>query len=400
MNKVNRGSNIVAVGAYNERLVLSILRSRGALSKVELTQETGLSKQTLSDVIGRLEANGLLLRGEPIRGRIGQPQVPFVLNPDGAYSIGFKIGRKSYEMVLMDFSGQILKWITKHIDYPMPDDMTAFVVAGLRTMRSEFAAAILDKCVGIGVAMPNELWRWGKEFDAPEDQIDAWRDFDVQIALEGVAGMPVIIWNDVASACNGELIYGKGETANDFLYIYIGTFIGGGVVMNGKIVRGARANAGAVGSMLIADRKDGGEGRQLLSVASIMNLVHNLIAAGRDASNVWNLEDEWTQIYDLVLPWVEQVSSHLAVACISAAAITDVPQIVIDGSMPVHVRDLIVKSTDAHVRRLPTTGLSPFKILSGTLGYSARVIGAASLPMQARYAQDLEALLKGDPVAR
>lgn len=399
MNKANRGSNIVAVGAYNERLVLSILRSKGALSKVELTQETGLSKQTLSDVIGRLEANGLLLRGEPIRGRIGQPQVPFLLNPKGAFSIGFKIGRKSYEMVLMDFSGQILKWITRHIDYPMPDDMAAFVVAGLKSIRSEFPPSIVGKCVGMGVAMPNELWRWGKEFDAPEDQIAQWHDFDVQAALETVADMPVTIWNDVAAACNGELIFGKGEASSDFLYVYIGTFIGGGVVQNSKIMRGARANAGAIGSMLIADRKDGGEGRQLLSVASIMNLVHSLMAAGRDISDVWNLAGEWTEIYDMVLPWVEQVSSHLAVACISAAAITDVPQIVIDGSMPEHVRDLIVKSTDAHIRRLPTTGLAPFKVLPGTLGYSARVIGAASLPMQARYAQDLEALLKADPVA-
>jgi len=399
MNKANRGSNIVAVGAYNERLVLSILRSKGALSKVELTLETGLSKQTLTDVIGRLESNGLLLRGEPIRGRIGQPQVPFALNPEGAYSIGFKIGRKSYELVLADFSGHILKWITRHIDYPMPDDMTAFVRSGLGAIRSEFPASTLDKCVGMGVAMPNELWRWGKEFDAPEEQIEQWRGYDVQKGLEAAAGMPVLIWNDVASACNGELIFGKGAVSSDFLYVYIGTFIGGGVVLNGKIVRGARANAGAIGSMLVADRKDGGEGRQLLSVASIINLVHNLMAAGRDASNIWNVEDEWTQIYDLVLPWVEQVSSHLAVACISAAAITDVPQVVIDGSMPEHVRDLIVKSTEAHIRRLPTTGLAPFKVLPGTLGYSARVIGAASLPMQARYAQDLEALLKADPAS-
>jgi len=399
MNRVNRGSNIVAVGAYNERLVLSILRSKGALSKVELTQETGLSKQTLTDVIGRLESNGLLLRGEPIRGRIGQPQIPFALNPEGAYSIGFKIGRKSYELVLMDFSGQILKWITRHIDYPMPDEMTAFVTSGLHAIRSEFPASILDKCVGMGVAMPNELWRWGKEFDAPEDRIAQWQDYDVQKGIASVAGMPVLIWNDVASACNGELIFGKGEASSDFLYVYIGTFIGGGIVLNGKIIRGARSNAGAIGSMLVADKKDGGEERQLLSVASVINLVHNLMAASRDVSNIWNPEDDWTEVYDLVLPWVEQVSSHLAAACISAAAITDVPQIVIDGSMPDGVRGLIVKSTEAHIRRLPTTGLMPFKILAGTLGYSARVIGAASLPMQARYAQDLEALLKADPVA-
>jgi len=121
-----------------------------------------------------------------------------------------------------------------------------------------------------------------------------------------------------------------------------------------------------------------------------------LMAVKRDASSLWSPEDDWAQIYDLVLPWVEQVSSHLAAACISAAAIADVPQITVDGSMPEHVRDLIVRSTEAHIRKRPTIGLAPFRILPGTLGYSARVIGAASLPMRARFAQDLEALLKSD----
>ncbi|WP_343685114.1 ROK family transcriptional regulator [Asticcacaulis sp.] len=396
MNKVNRGSNIVAVGAYNERLVLSILRAKGALSKVELTQETGLSKQTLTDVMGRLEGNGLLLRGEPIRGRIGQPQVPFSLNPNGAYSIGFKIGRKSYELVLMDFTGHILKWIRRPIEYPTPSEMERFVADALTEVRNQFPSEIHAKVVGMGVAMPNELWRWGKEFDAPEAAIEPWKDVDVQAVLERVASVPVTIWNDVASACNGELIFGTTRASKDFLYVYLGTFIGGGVVLNGKILRGSRQNAGSVGSMLAADQ-NGGEGRQLLSVASIIGLIHRIRDAGKDASLVWEAEDDWTTIDDLVQPWIDDVSSHLAAACINAVAVIDVPQIIIDGSVPKRVRDLIVERTVEQMKTRPTTGLSAFELTAGSLGYSARVIGAASLPMQERFAEDLEALLKTVP---
>ncbi|ESQ88658.1 ROK family transcriptional regulator [Asticcacaulis benevestitus] len=396
--KLNRGSNIVAVGAYNERLVLSILRSRGALSKAELTQQTGLSKQTLTDVIGRLEGNGLLLRGEPIRGRIGQPQVPFTLNPDGAYSIGFKIGRKSFELVLMDFSGKVLKWIRHGIDYPTPDQMISFVRTALKAVCEAFPPSVMDKVIGMGVAMPNELWRWGPEFDAPEDELMAWHDFDVKAALEGLADVPVTIWNDVAAACTGELTFGKAEKSKDFLYIYLGTFLGGGVVLNGKILRGSRLKAGAVGFMLAHAAASTTESRQLLSVASIITLVHSLREAGQDAAEIWNPDDDWSTIDAFVGPWVEQISSHLASAFINASAILDVPQIVIDGSLPERVRGRIIDRTREQIGLHPTIGLSPFEVVPGTLGYFARVIGAASLPMQERFAEDLEALLKSVPV--
>ncbi|MGQ4828683.1 MarR family transcriptional regulator, partial [Enterococcus faecalis] len=68
---MKRGSNIVGVGAYNERLVLALIRRHGAMSKAELAKRTGLSRQTLTDVVGRLEDEGKLRREEPRRGKIG-----------------------------------------------------------------------------------------------------------------------------------------------------------------------------------------------------------------------------------------------------------------------------------------------------------------------------------------
>lgn len=150
--------------------------------------------------------------------------------------------------------------------------------------------------------------------------------------------------------------------------------------------------------MLIADGRNGSEARQLLSVTSIISLVHDLTAHDRDTSPIWAPDDDWTSMDAHVLPWVEHVASHLASACINAAAITDVPQIIIDGSLPPRVRALIVESVRAKTSTLPTTGLSDFEYATGTLGYSARVVGAASLPMQARFANDWDTLLKAEPL--
>ena len=65
-----RGSNQAAVRAYNERLVLSLVRRFGSLAKADIARSTGLSAQTVSVIMRSLEEDGLLLRGEPVRGKV------------------------------------------------------------------------------------------------------------------------------------------------------------------------------------------------------------------------------------------------------------------------------------------------------------------------------------------
>ena len=68
-----RGSNQSGMRDHNERLVLSLVRQNGALAKSDIARITGLSAQTVSVIMRSLEQDRLLLRGEPVRGRIGQP---------------------------------------------------------------------------------------------------------------------------------------------------------------------------------------------------------------------------------------------------------------------------------------------------------------------------------------
>ncbi|MEO6298609.1 MAG: winged helix-turn-helix transcriptional regulator, partial [Paracoccaceae bacterium] len=102
-----RGSNQSGMRDHNERLVLSLVRQHGALAKSDIARMTGLSAQTVSVIMRALERDGLLLRGEPQRGRIGQPSVPMSLNHEGAFFLGLKIGRRSADLVLVDFLGQL-----------------------------------------------------------------------------------------------------------------------------------------------------------------------------------------------------------------------------------------------------------------------------------------------------
>ena len=132
---------------------------------------------------------------------------------------------------------------------------------------------------GLGIAMPFQLWNWVQYIDAPPGALDAWRDRDIAAELSALCDMPVTVQNDATAACGAELVFGTGERPQDFLYFYIGFFIGGGLVLNGRLFtgrtgqrggRGADAGAGAGragapaddgGLALDAGRHDGRGGR-------------------------------------------------------------------------------------------------------------------------------------------
>jgi predicted NBD/HSP70 family sugar kinase len=395
MTQESRGSNMVGVGAYNERLVLSLIRGAGALSKSELARSTKLSAQTLTALVGRLEAQRLVIPNEPRRGRVGQPSVPYSLNPDGAYSLGLKIGRRSFELVLMNFTGNVVKTFRDVYEYPTPRRLMKFLRTALVDLSAHTPKQQFAKIVGLGVAMPGELWNWYQEMDAPQSEMDKWRTFDVTAAIREVVALPILILNDATAACVAELTFGAHKPSGDFQYFYIGTFLGGGLVLNGNIFNGSRSNAGAVGSMLVPNtsRAAGSRAAQLLTVASIITLHNELKRLKRDTSVLWDPAN-WDGIDDVLATWIESVSWNLAFASVNSISVVDVPRVVIDGSIPDAVRSAIVKRTSEIVRVMPLAGLEPFEISSGTLGPMARAVGAASIPLHEIFSRDRDVLLK------
>jgi hypothetical protein len=114
-----RGSNQGGMRQFNERVVLQAIRLQGSCPKAEIARLTHLTAQTVQIIIARLEADELVRRLGPVRGKVGQPSVPMALNPDGAFSIGVKIGRRSMDMLLVDFTGHVRERLS--LDYPFPD---------------------------------------------------------------------------------------------------------------------------------------------------------------------------------------------------------------------------------------------------------------------------------------
>ena len=388
------GANQAGVRLYNERLLLSLVRRFGPLSKIEVARLTGLSVQSTSAIMNRLQAEGLLKREAPLRGRVGQPTIPMSIDPEGAYSFGLKVGRRRCDLVLVDFRGAIRQRAYRAYSFPTPTMILDFVRHSLPSLASLLTPPQRRRIVGLGVAAPFQLWSWESEIGAPRGAMNAWQHFDAESEIAAVCPYPTMLCNDATAACAAEFFFGRCWRYRDFLYFFIGEFLGGGLVLDGALRPGRTGNAAALGSMPIMAKNDSGAAVQLIACASIYQLQRRLEAAGIEGSSVWAELESWDAFGAQLDDWIEDAASALAHAMVAAISVIDFEAIAIDGTFPAIVRERLTARTAQIFSGLDRRGLSEVEVVSGSIGADAGSIGAAALPLIKHFARDREVLFK------
>lgn len=386
---LQRGTNQAGMRAQNERLVLSLVRRNGPLAKSEIARMTGLSAQTVSVIMRHLESDRLLRRGEPQRGRVGQPSVPMSLDPDGAYFLGAKVGRRSLDFVLVDFAGGVRHRSRATYPYPMPRETVRLIraeVAQSQALLGEKA----ERIAGLGLAMPFGLWHWAAEIGASEAELAAWRSEDIRAELAADLPWPVYVQNDATAACGAELAFGDSAGLQDFIYFYVGAFIGGGLVLNGGLFAGRTGNAAAIGSMPVPDGVGGST--QLIDVASLVLLERRLSAAGRPLDAIYDPAADWGGYGATLDGWLATAARGIAHAVAAGCAIIDFEAAVIDGAFPDEVRSRLIAAVQRELGLLDLSGIEPPRLRAGSIGSIARALGGASLPLFDRYLVDQHTL--------
>lgn len=370
------GASPADLRVHNERLVLDLLRSRGPLSRIDLARSAGLSPQAASDIAGALEQAHLIRRLAPRRGRVGQPSVPLELDPDGAYFGGLRIGRRGAGLMVLDLTGKVRFTLETRYPLPMPEDVMTWAGQAVEAA-TQALAPHADRLSGLGVALPFRLWDWNGTDGTAPGQLDGWRYLDVAAELAGRTGHLVQVHNDATAACAAELMFGATPMPADSLHFYVGTFIGGGIVMGGQLIEGASGNAGAVGSLLVPG--DDGEPVQLIERASLIVLERRLAAVGADPTGALADAAGIEAHADMVEAWLDAAAPAIGHAVLAASALVACTAAVIDGPFPADLRDRLVSRVEQALAKLPSAGLDPPRVLAGTIGPSSRAMGAAGL---------------------
>ena len=400
--KTMRGSNHTGMRQFNERTVLRAIRHEGAIPKADLARLTQLSSQTVSIIVNRLLDDGLLLKQERIRGKMGQPSVPLAINPNGVYSIGLQVGRRSLEVVVTDFLGQMRHQWQHTYPYPSPTEVLPKIKEGLKLMQKRMGPDAWKRTVGIGLSAPLAMHQWGDLMGkkAQKAMVD-WEHIDLVHEVQAMSALPVEFAKDTTAACVAELVQGLGRDVPNFLYVYVGTFVGGGLVMDGHIVSGPRGNAGAIGSMPIGlpplgTRANANTPAQLLQLASGWQLEQALMDAGHDPLLVQQDAIMSPEFSAFTQAWLSQAAKALAMSATSAAALLDLDAIIMDGSLNPKLLQALIQQTETSLAQFSFDGIHQPQVLAGRVGNHARALGGALLPLHVQFFPDKDIFLKQD----
>lgn len=355
----------------NERLILSLIRRKGPMPRTALAQATGLSAQAITNLSRKLIENRFLDAEEVVRGKVGQPSTPLALSPGGACFLGLKLGRRLVELALIDFTGQIKLHRQEIYEFPQPDRVLTFARHGIATVCANMPPATRDRISGLGIATPFRLWDWGQD-------MAEWHGRDLRAELAAELPFPVFLENDATTACGAELIFGRNSLPADFLHVYIAHFAGGGIVLDGSLRLGPQRNAGALGSMPVPG------GGQLLDRASVSSLERRLGRSLPPDNSGWDVPEA------IEAEWAEDAGQAMAFVALSAVALVDLPLLVIDGAIPTKTRARLAEATRRAMAEMPAAGIDRPKVIEGSLGRSARILGAAALPLSHFFQPDGE----------
>ena len=388
----HRGSNQGGLKQYNENTIIDLLRQQGPLSKAEIARVTHLTPQTVSLIFKRFISNNVVIQEEYIYGKMGQPSAPFNLNPEAAFSIGINIGRHQLDISLIDFKCKILKQYSLRYEYPNVPVVLKNISQSLKKIFDYMSSDQKHRLVGIGIAQPDKLSKWAEVFGVDTKILSKWDDINIIDEIKAIAPQyEVSKMNDVPAACLAEMFIGNGNNNPNFLYIYLGAFIGGAIVLNGQLFNPDLKFTSSIGTIPI---NHGSGFKQLIEIASLNSLEQDLKKNGYDPKLLIMEKELPTEVRRMFNSWVEQALEGIKWSILSVNSVINTNLVIFDGHLNRNLLAEINLKLKNLLEDLNWEGTEPVNIESGTIGINARALGSAIIPFNSLYGLSQSTLLK------
>jgi len=230
---------------HHRSLLLQQLFREGPASRADLARTSGLTRVTVSDLVGELVADGLVEElGAPAESRVGKPPMLVGLAADSTHVIGIDLSATDRMTgAVINLAGRVQARHELPLDGAVGDDAVALV-----HQLAEALIAMTDRPVlGIGVGSPGVVDAAGTVIDAPNL---AWTDTPLAASLADALGVPVFVANDANTAVLGEHTFGASGDGG-LMVLRVGTGVGAGLVLGGSLLHGHLGAAGEIGHVVV-----------------------------------------------------------------------------------------------------------------------------------------------------
>ena len=236
--------------AHNERLVVRTLYDHGPISRAEVARVTGLTRTTVSDVVGTLLGDGVVR--EIGRGPSSGGKAPILLevDDDARLVVGLDLGEERFAGSLVNLRGEIRRTVELPVAGRDGSDALDLVFELLDRLLAGMTAPLL----GIGIGTPGLVdSRTGTIRRAVN--LD-WRDLPLGDVVAERYGVPVNVANDSHAAALAEYTYAGGDRVPNLIVIRVGRGVGAGLILRGALFQGDGSGAGEIGHVVVDDDGD------------------------------------------------------------------------------------------------------------------------------------------------
>jgi predicted NBD/HSP70 family sugar kinase len=368
---VDGNSGLAGLRERSLRLVFDELRRVPRRSRAELAEQVGLSKPTVGSALRALADGGLVRERGRTTGRRGPSALLYEPVSEAALVLGVDIGAHHIRAVVADLEGTTLGEARATLERPNADHVLE-ALRGLRT-RMPFPTFELAVVGSPGVVDPETA----RIRSSPN--IVGWEGVHAEALLQDALGVKTIVENDVNLAALGELARGAGKGRGSFAYLNVGSGLGAGLVLGGRLHRGRHGAAGEVGYLAvdITSPQDPASSRgpmeQLLSHKAVVRAARTVNEdAPADPRELFEMARRGDPIGQSV---VAETVSALAACIASITAVVDLELVLLGGGIGAQ-GDLLLEPVRAAIAtRVPYVP----DIECGALGDRAALIGAIAL---------------------
>ncbi len=360
---------------FSQRSVIEAIVQGGPISRASIAKQTGLSKQTVSEIMSGLEQEGWVQETGRTAGHVGRSAVTYELVVDAAYIMAIDLGGTKVRVGLTDLSGQVM---AEDMAPTEPNGGQALVdqivelglqaAARKRIPRGKIRLAV----IGVPGAPDN---RTGRVMMAPN--IVGFDAMDVGSAFKAGFGCDVVLENDVNLAVLGENWLGQGQNIDNLAYVALGTGIGCGLVVGGNLVRGARHAAGEMGYLPIGADPFSPEARRTGAFESAA-ATHGMIERYRKATGqkvgVPVIFERAATGDAAAVAVIDDTAKFVACGIAAIAAIADPQKVILGGS--IGLRSEILSRVRAI---MPQCFPYPVEVEASGLGARAALVGATAV---------------------
>ncbi|WP_370942401.1 ROK family protein [Amycolatopsis sp. cg5] len=361
----------------NQRVVLERLRAGGEATRPQISTDTGLSKPTVGQALLDLEQRGLVRTAGRTFSGPGRSAVVYEVNPAAGHVLGIDIGRQAIRFAVADLSGTIVA----RLDEPNRARSANALIKKVRQsadkaidqaglLHSDIVATVVGS-PGVPDPRSATLHR--------TPNLPGWERKGLLNELEVALGPNLVVENDANLSAVGEHSAGAARGRDVFVCITVGTGVGMGILVDGKLFRGAKGAAGEIAYLpygwpdnRTVSEHDGVRQGLLESAAAARPFVEDAVAKGLPVSTAKEVFELARDGDPNALAAVRDEAHRLAFVVCSVAAVLDPEVVVLTGGMGGNA-DLLAEPMREALTHI--TPLNP-EIIAGELGPDAVLTGA------------------------